>query len=154
MCMTLSGHTSALSRLVVAQGHGVEAAFLRWAQIKYASQICCFFKTEAMIEGQYTSPQGGVVFATQDRYLSASFVLDSLPARLQGPAADYTPVLPRQVFEHISSSRAGVHGDQVLKYIFVIVLYSSSDAKPLCGLWHPYCSTTSRAWNPPSMHAY
>ena len=38
MCMTLSGHTSTLPRLVV-QGHGFEASFLRWAQVKYVHQV-------------------------------------------------------------------------------------------------------------------
>ena len=47
MCMTLSGHTSTLPRLVV-QGHGFEASFLRWAQVKYVAQIRRFI-TKAMI---------------------------------------------------------------------------------------------------------
>jgi hypothetical protein len=46
MCMTLSGHTSTLPRLVV-QGHGFEASFLRWAQVKYVPQVWRFL-TKAM----------------------------------------------------------------------------------------------------------
>ena len=46
MCMTLSGHTSTLPRLVV-QGHGFKASYLRWAQVKYVPQMGCFL-TKAM----------------------------------------------------------------------------------------------------------
>ena len=47
MCMTLSGHTSTLPRLVV-QGHGFEASFLRWAQVKYVPHVGRFI-TKAMM---------------------------------------------------------------------------------------------------------
>ena len=46
MCMTLSGHTSTLPRLVV-QGHGFEASFLRWARLDFSPQRRRFL-TEAM----------------------------------------------------------------------------------------------------------
>ena len=44
LCVTLSGHTSTRSRLVV-QGPGFEASFLSWALVKeyYVPQDGCFF---------------------------------------------------------------------------------------------------------------
>ena len=47
LCMTLSGHTSTLPRLVV-QGHGFEASYLRWAKLDFSDQSGCIL-TEAMI---------------------------------------------------------------------------------------------------------
>ena len=47
MCMTLSGHTSTLSRLVV-QSPGFEASFLRWAKLDFCGQSGCFL-TETMM---------------------------------------------------------------------------------------------------------
>ena len=46
MCMTLSGHTSTLPRLVV-QGYGFEASFLRWARLDFSPQRRRFL-TKAM----------------------------------------------------------------------------------------------------------